>query len=35
MAKLVDVDEMEPEDAALQWIEDNEDVWQPWLSGVS
>ena len=35
MAKLVDVDEMEPEDAAVQWIEDNEDVWQPWLSGVS
>lgn len=35
MAKLVDVDEMEPEDAALQWIEDNKDVWQPWLSGVS
>ena len=35
MAKLVDVEEMEPEDAALQWIEDNKDVWQPWLSGVS
>ncbi|MDE2791170.1 MAG: ABC transporter substrate-binding protein [Paracoccaceae bacterium] len=33
MAKLVDVDEMEPEDAATVWLEENADVWQPWLDG--
>jgi glycine betaine/proline transport system substrate-binding protein len=31
MAKLVDVDEMEPEDAATAWLEANTDVWQPWV----
>lgn len=31
MAKLVDVDEMEPEDAATAWLEANQDVWQPWV----
>lgn len=31
MAKLVDVDEMEPEDAATVWLESNKDVWMPWL----
>lgn len=31
MAKLVDVDEMEPEDAATVWLESNEDVWKPWV----
>jgi glycine betaine/proline transport system substrate-binding protein len=31
MAKLVDVDEMEPEDAATSWLEANQDVWQPWV----
>ncbi|MEM7377030.1 MAG: glycine betaine ABC transporter substrate-binding protein, partial [Pseudomonadota bacterium] len=30
MAKLVDVDEMEPEDAATAWLEANEDTWKPW-----
>ncbi len=30
MAKLVDIDEMEPEDAAAAWLEANEDVWKPW-----
>lgn len=30
MAKLVDVDEMEPEDAASAWLEANESVWKPW-----
>lgn len=30
MAKLVDIDEMEPEDAAAEWLEANEDVWKPW-----
>ncbi|SMO94429.1 ABC transporter substrate-binding protein [Paracoccus laeviglucosivorans] len=31
MAKLVDVDGMEPEDAAGTWMEANEAVWKPWL----
>ena len=31
MSKLVDTDEMEYEDAAAKWIEENEDVWSPWL----
>ncbi|MEM8841607.1 MAG: glycine betaine ABC transporter substrate-binding protein, partial [Pseudomonadota bacterium] len=30
MAKLVDIDEMEPEEAATAWLESNEDVWKPW-----
>ncbi len=30
MAKLVDVDDMEPEDAAAEWLEANEDVWKSW-----
>jgi glycine betaine/proline transport system substrate-binding protein len=30
MAKLVDVDEMEPEEAATAWLEKNPDIWQPW-----
>lgn len=34
MAKLVDVDEFEPEDAAAEWLEQNKDVWQPWLDGT-
>ena len=32
MAKLVDIDEMEPEDAAAKWLEDNADVWKPWMT---
>lgn len=35
MAKLVDVDGMEPEDAAAQWLEDNEDVWKPWVENAT
>lgn len=31
MAKMVDVDGMEPEDAATAWMEANEDVWRPWV----
>lgn len=31
MAKLVDVDEMEPEDAATAWLEANGDVWKSWV----
>lgn len=30
MAKLVDIDEMEPEDAAHAWLEANKDVWMGW-----
>ena len=32
MAKLVDVDEYEPEEAAAIWLEENEDVWRAWLN---
>lgn len=34
MAKLVDIDGYEPEDAAALWLEENPDVWTPWLDGV-
>ncbi len=30
MAKLVDVDEMEPEDAAAEWLKANKDTWSGW-----
>ncbi len=30
MAKLVDIDEMEAEDAAQAWLDANETVWKPW-----
>jgi glycine betaine/proline transport system substrate-binding protein len=30
MAKLVDIDGLDPEDAALAWLEANEDLWRPW-----
>ncbi len=35
MAKLVDVDEMEPEEAAEIWLEENKDVWEGWVSSGS
>jgi len=31
MAKLVDVDEKEPDEAAAIWLEANGDVWKPWV----
>lgn len=31
MAKMVDVDGMEPEEAATAWVEANEAVWRPWV----
>ena len=31
MAKLVDIDEYEPDEAAEIWLEENEDVWRPWM----
>ena len=30
MAKLVDIDELEPQEAAEKWLADNEEVWKPW-----
>ena len=30
MAKFVDIDEMEPEEAAAEWLENNKDVWSSW-----
>lgn len=35
MAKLVDIDELEPEEAAEVWLEENEDVWKPWIGSAS
>lgn len=32
MAKLVDIDELEPEDAATAWLDANESVWKPWVN---
>lgn len=32
MAKLVDIDEMEPEEAAAHWLEENGDVWKVWMN---
>ena len=32
MAALVDVDELEPEEAADVWIDENEQVWKHWLN---
>jgi len=32
MAKMVDIDEMEPEDAAAAWLEANPSVWNGWTS---
>lgn len=31
MAELVDIEDMEPEDAALAWMDANEEVWKPWI----
>ena len=33
MAKLADVDGMEPEEAADKWLADNESKWRGWLGG--
>ncbi len=35
MAKLPDVDEMEPDAAAAKWLADNEDRWQAWVAAGS
>ena len=34
MAKLADVDGMEPEEAADKWLADNEAKWKSWLEGA-
>ncbi len=34
MAKLADVDGMEPEEAADQWLADNETRWRSWVDGA-
>ena len=34
MAKLVDIDELEPEDAAAEWLEANEGLWKPWIEAA-
>ncbi len=31
IAHLIDVDGMSPEDAAAQWVADNEDIWSAWV----
>ncbi|MFD1158590.1 ABC transporter substrate-binding protein [Roseovarius aestuarii] len=35
MAKKVDVDELEPDEAAEIWLEENPDVWKNWVSSGS
>ncbi|MEM6488220.1 MAG: ABC transporter substrate-binding protein [Pseudomonadota bacterium] len=35
MAKLVDIDELDPEEAATVWLEENEDTWRPWVESAS
>jgi glycine betaine/proline transport system substrate-binding protein len=32
MAKMVDIDEMEPDEAAEAWLEANESVWKAWVN---
>lgn len=32
MARLVDIDGMEPEDAAAHWLEQNADIWNSWTN---
>jgi len=34
MAKLVDIDELEPEEAAEEWLSANEDLWKPWVAAA-
>ena len=35
MAKLVDTDELEPEEAASEWAAANEGVWKPWVDACT
>ncbi|MCB1882887.1 MAG: ABC transporter substrate-binding protein [Geminicoccaceae bacterium] len=34
MAELVDVEGLEADEAAEEWLDQNEAVWQPWLDGL-
>ena len=34
MARLVDVDELEPEEAAEEWLDANVDLWKPWVEAA-
>ena len=34
MSKLADIDGMEPEEAADQWLADNEAKWRGWIEGA-
>jgi glycine betaine/proline transport system substrate-binding protein len=31
IAHLIDVEDLDPEEAAQQWVDENEDVWSAWL----
>jgi glycine betaine/proline transport system substrate-binding protein len=33
LAAYIDIDGMEPEDAATKWLADNEDRWSAWIAG--
>lgn len=35
MAKLVDTDDLEPEDAAAEWLDNNADTWEPWVNSCT
>ena len=35
MAKLVDTDELEPEEAAEEWLAANRSVVEPWMASCS
>lgn len=35
MAKLVDIDEMEPEDAAQAWLDANKETWEAWTKELT
>ncbi|QYX55266.1 ABC transporter substrate-binding protein [Roseovarius sp. SCSIO 43702] len=35
MAKLVDTDDLEPEEAASEWLDNNADVWEPWVNSCT
>ncbi len=32
MARLVDVEELEPDEAAREWLDANGDVWKGWVN---
>lgn len=34
MAKAVETEDRKPEDAALEWVDQNEEIWKPWVDGA-